>query len=140
MAKIFTSMGAITAALQQEMNEALTEAVNESYTDLEANVQHFYDAPGNPTSNPNPPPGYDRTGQFEASPQLDTITYNGNRAIGQISINTGTQYDPAGRDTETIYGYAEDNELLGNGGFWKKTVEIDIDVNIDNAFGKRFRR
>ena len=63
----------------------------------------------------------------------------GNDAVAQLSINTGTQYDPAGRDTETIYGYAEEGGLRGNGGFWKQT-EIDIENNIDESFGKRFSR
>lgn len=44
----------------------------------------------------------------------------------------------SGRDTQTIYGYAESGGLLGNGGFWAKTKE-DVKKNIDESFGKRFK-
>lgn len=138
MAKPYSDFASLQKAIQKEMHTAFREAVDKSYDDLRKNVEHFYDAPGNPKPG-NPPPGYDRTGQLKASPQLDGIDIMGNDAIAQLSINTGTQYDPAGRDTETIYGYAEEGGLRGNGGFWKQT-EIDIEDNINNSFGKRFSR
>ena len=124
----FTSWNALRSALQKEMYAALDEATENSFGDLKENVAHFYDAPEGT---------YKRTGQLMASPQLDGINHNGDSAISQISINTGTQYDPAGRDTETIYGYAEDGGLLGYGGFWEKTNH-EIRKNIANSFGKRF--
>lgn len=138
MAKSYSDFASLQKAIQEEMYTAFKEAVNKSYDDLQRNVDHFYDAPGNPKPG-NPPPGYDRTGQLKASPQLDGIDIMGNDAVAQLSINTGTQYDPAGRDTETIYGYAEDGGLRGNGGFWKQT-EYDIEDNINESFGKRFGR
>jgi hypothetical protein len=128
MGGIFKSMDALVKALQTEMYVALEEAAEQSYMDLKENVNFFYDSPEG---------RYKRTGQLKASPQLDSINYNGNSAIGQISINTGTQYDPAGRDTNTIYGYAESDGLIGNGGFWRAT-EYDIEDNIAESFGKRF--
>ena len=124
----FTSWNALKSALQKEMYVALDEATENSFENLKENVSHFYDAPEG---------RYKRTGQLMASPQLDGINHNGNSAISQISINTGTQYDPAGRDTETIYEYAEDGGLLGYGGFWEKTNH-EIRKNIANSFGKRF--
>ena len=127
MGGIFKSMDALVKALQTEMYVALEEAAEQSYMDLKENVNFFYDSPEG---------RYKRTGQLKASPQLDSINYNGNSAIGQISINTGTQYDPAGRDTNT-YGYAESDGLIGNGGFWRAT-EYDIEDNIAESFGKRF--
>lgn len=138
MAKSYSDFASLQKAIQKEMHNAFEEAVDKSFDDLQKNVEHFYDAPGNPKPG-NPPPGYDRTGQLKASPQLDGIDMYGNDAVAQLSINTGTQYDPAGRDTETIYGYAEEGGLRGNGGFWKQT-EIDIENNIDESFGKRFSR
>ena len=138
MAKSYSDFASLQKAIQKEMHTAFREAVDKSYDDLQRNVEHFYDAPGNPKPG-NPPPGYDRTGQLKASPQLDGIDIMGNDAVAQLSINTGTQYDPAGRDTETIYGYAEEGGLRGNGGFWKQT-EIDIENNINESFGKRFSR
>lgn len=124
----FISWNALKSALQKEMYAALDEATENSFENLKENVSHFYDAPEG---------RYKRTGQLMASPQLDGINHNGNSAISQISINTGTQYDPAGRDTETIYGYAEDGGLLGYGGFWEKT-NYEIRRNIANSFSKRF--
>lgn len=111
------------------MYDATEETVDKSFQDLHENVDYFYDSPeGN----------YHRTRQLMASPQIDTIDFNGNKAIAQISINTGTQYDPAGRDTHTIYEYAEEGGLRGNGGFWQKTLD-QIDSNMNEAFGKRFK-
>ena len=61
---------------------------------------------------------------------------NGLLKSGKIDLDTTYRYNPSGRDTETIYGYAENNELLGNGGFWDKTMN-QIEENIKNAFNKR---
>lgn len=97
-------MVALKAAIQKEMYEALEETIEDSYQDLKNNVNHFYDSPEG---------RYKRTGQLRDSPQLDGINYSGDSAQGQISINTGTQYSPSGRDTATIYGYAEAGGLLG---------------------------
>lgn len=122
-------MSALKAALQKEMYASIREATEKSYEDLKSNVEHFYDSTEGV---------YHRIGQLRDSPQLDGIDFNGDNAIGQISINTGTQYPIAGRDTATIYGYAEDGGLLGNGGFWQRTEE-KIKDNVNTAFSKRFQ-
>lgn len=122
-------MSTLKAAIQQAMNNALREATEDSKKNLQENVDFFYTAPEG---------SYKRTGQFKASPQIDEISYNGDSAVSQISINTSTQYYPAGRDTATIYGYAEDNRLLGYGGFWRETL-YETQNNIEKAFGKRFK-
>ena len=111
------------------MYSTIQEATEKSYDDLRENVSEFYNSPQGT---------YQRTGLLKDSPQLDGINYNGDNAVGQISINTGTQYDPAGRDTETIYGYAEDGGLRGNPGFWDRT-EDDIQKNIEKIFSKHFK-
>lgn len=128
MAKKITSFGQLRMELQKKMHKAMERAIDWSFQDLQENVGHFYDSPEGE---------YRRTGQLKASPQIDAVNYNANSAIGQISINTSTQYYPAGRDTETIYGYAEDGRLLGNGGFWEKT-EGEIQRNLDQSFGMEF--
>lgn len=129
MTKTFNSWSALKKALQNEMNEALKEATDNSFDDLKENVEFFYTAPEG---------RYIRTGQLHDSPQLDGINYNGDYAISQISINTSTQYDPAGRDTATIYGYAEDDGLIGYGGFWRETL-YEAEENVKEAFNKRFK-
>lgn len=124
-------MRALKAALQKEMYAGIREATEMSYEDLKSNVEHFYDSGAEGR--------YHRTGQLRNSPQLDGISFNGDSAVSQISINTCTQYDPAGRDTATIYGYAEDGGLLGNGGFWRRTEE-KVEKNIQDAFGRHFNK
>ena len=123
-------MASLKAALQKEMYAATQEATEKSYEDLKSNTESFYDSPEG---------RYQRIGQLRDSHQLDGIDFNGDNAIGQISINTGTQYDPSGRDTATIYGYAEDGGLLGNGGFWRRTEE-KVEKNIQDAFGRHFNK
>lgn len=123
-------MSALKAALQKEMYAATQEATERSFQDLQTNIGLFYDSPEG---------RYHRTGQLRNSPQLDGISFNGDSAVSQISINTCTQYDPAGRDTATIYGYAEDGGLLGNGGFWRRTEE-KVEKNIQDAFGRHFNK
>lgn len=122
-------MSALKSALRERMYATIQEATEKSYDDLRENVGEFYNSPQGT---------YRRTGQLQDSPQLDGINYSGDSAVGQISINSGTQYDPSGRDTETIYGYAENNGLRGNGNFWSKTEE-DIPKNIERSFGKHFK-
>lgn len=123
-------MSALKAAIQKEMYSALEETTEDSYQDLKNNVNHFYESPEG---------RYKRTGQLRDSPQLDAVSFNNDSAVGQLSINTSTQYDPSGRDTQTIFNYAENNGLLGNGNFFKNT-EDDIEKNIDRDFGKYFDR
>lgn len=123
-------MTALKAAIREQMYEALEETTEDSYQDLKNNVNYFYNAPEG---------RYKRTGQLRDSPQLDAVSFSGDVAEGQISINTGTQYSPAGRSTDMIYGYAESCSLLGNGNFFKNT-EDDIEKNIDRDFGKHFDR
>lgn len=123
MGGTFTSLGALKAAIQKECEEALQEAMEKSYTDVKDNVENFYAAPEG---------DYHRTGALRESP---TMSVSGMH--GELSLNTGYAYSPAGRDTNTIYNYAESGSLLSNGGFWAKT-EVDVQKNIDASFGKRF--
>lgn len=136
MAKTFKSWDALQKAIQQEMKVAMEETVDKSFQDLHKNVDHFYDSPGNPTSVANPPPGYDRTGQLAESPE-QKVSGGGNSVRGELKLDTTYKYVPSGRDTNTIYGYAENGGLLGNGGFWQRTLD-DIEDNINESFGKRF--
>lgn len=123
-------MRALKAALQKEMYAGIREATEMSYEDLKSNTESFYDSPEG---------RYQRIRQLGDSHQLDGIDFNGDSAVSQISINTCTQYDPAGKDTATIYGYAEDGGLLGNGGFWRRTEE-KVEKNIQDAFGRHFNK
>ena len=138
MARTFKSWEALEKAIQQEMKNAMEETVDKSFRDLHKNVDHFYDKPGNPTSVANPPTGYDRTGQLAESPE-QKVSGGGNTVNGELKLDTTYRYVPSGRDTNTIYGYAEDGGLLGYGGFWQQTLD-DIEENIDESFGKRFRK
>ena len=123
MGGTFTSWGALKAAIQKECEEALQEAMEKSYTDAKDNVGNFYAAPEG---------AYHRIGALRESPTMSVSGIH-----GELSLNTGYAYSPAGRDTNTIYNYAESGSLLGNGGFWANT-EADVQKNIDASFGKRF--
>ena len=123
------SMSALRAAIQKEMLAAMEETVDKSFQDIHTNVDNFYNSGGG---------RYKRTGQLAESPQIDGISGGGDTVTGQLSLDTGYVYNPSGRDTETIYGYGENNGLLGEGGFWEKSLE-DIEENKNEAFGKRFK-
>jgi len=128
MGGTFTSWGALEASMLKELFEGVQGATKEGHDLLVTNVNRFYDSPEGK---------YGRTGQFRASPRIDGVSFGGNSAIGQFSINTGTQYDPAGRDTATIYGYAEAGGLLGQGGFHRDTeaqMQSILDKNIKSRF------
>lgn len=134
----FTSWSALEKAAKKKMQEAMKATVEESYKDAKVNVAAFYTLPGNPTSVANPPPGYDRTGRLGKSPEKE-ISLGGNSVSGEVRLNTDYTYKPSGRDTTTIYNYAENGGLLGLGGFWEETKQ-DVEKNIDKEFGKRFSK
>lgn len=124
--KTVNSISALKVQIMKQMVSAVTETVDESFKDLHANVDSFYNSPQG---------RYSRIGQLAESPQHDGIYSGGDTVTGGISLDTGYRYDPSGRDTQTIYGYAEDGGLIGNGEFWAKT-KVDFERNIKSAFGK----
>ena len=127
MSKTFSSWGALKAALQQELTAAMTETIEKSFQDAQENVNEFYTSGGG---------RYQRTGQLANSPESE-VSGGGDSITGTVRLNTGFRYNPSGRDTQTIFGYAENGGLLGNGGFWAKTKE-DIQINVSEIFGKHF--
>lgn len=129
MSKTFTSWDKLKKSLQKEVRNATEEAVEKSFQDLHENVDNFYTAPGG---------RYRRTGQLAESPEM-RLYGSGDSYAGELSLDTTYQYYPAGRPTDVIYGYAEDGGLLGNGGFWQQT-QFNIEENINEAFGKRFKK
>ena len=102
----------------------MQETMEKSYENAKNNVNDFYTVPES---------DYHRIGALKESP---TMFVSGMH--GELSLNTGYAYSPAGRDTNTIYNYAESGGLIGNGGFWANT-EADVQKNIDESFGKRFK-
>lgn len=129
MSKTFNSWDKLKKSLQKEVRDATEEAVEKSFQDLHENVDNFYTAPEG---------RYRRTGQLAESPEM-RLYGSGDSYTGELSLDTTYQYYPAGRPTDVIYGYAEDGGLLGNGGFWQKT-QFNIKENINEAFGKRFKK
>ena len=127
MGGTFTSWGALEQALQQEVADATREVIDNSMEDLHRNVDRFYGATGG---------RYMRTGTLRSSPEC---SFMGGGAVssGEIRLNTGYTYVPSGRDTKTIYNFAESGELLGNGGFWSDTMSA-VPRHIQTAFGSRF--
>lgn len=136
MGKLVKSFAELEKLSQAKMRKAMNTTIDKSFQDLHRNVDYFYESPGNPTSVAKPPPGYDRTGQLAESPEYE-LSGSGNRMYGELRLDTSYRYVPSGRNTKTIYDYAENGGLLGNGGFWAKTKE-DVQHNIDTEFGKEF--
>lgn len=128
MGKSFNNFASLKQAILKEVISGVEEATEKSLEKLQENVDFFYTAPEGK---------YKRTGQLKSSPTFDGINYTSNGAVGQISINTSTQYYPAGRDTEWIYNLAENDGLLGYGGFWRGT-ESEIQEILDSEMKKRF--
>lgn len=127
MAGTFTSWGALVQALQKEVADAAQEVIDNSVEDLYRNVDQFYgSAEGR----------YRRTGTLRMSP-IGTFTGGGMVSSGEIWLDTGHTYVPSGRDTNTIYNYAEDGGLLGQGGFWSRTMAA-VPKHIQESFGSRF--
>ena len=123
-------MESLLQAIRKEMYAATQEATEQSFQDLQDNVRLFYSVPEGK---------YHRTKQLMNSPRLKEINFDGDTATGKIEIVTNSpHYDPAGRSVQEIYGYAEADNLVGTGNFWKKTKE-DIEKNIEDSFGKRFK-
>lgn len=127
MGGTFTSWGALEKALQKELAEATEEAVQDVFLDLQLNVSDFYSSPEG---------RYKRTEQLRNSPKC-SVSSSGNTAAGEVWLDTGFRYNPSGRDTETIYGYAENGGLIGKGGFWERT-EGNADILVNNAFERHF--
>lgn len=127
MGGTFTSWGALEQALQKEVADATREVIDNSMEDLHRNVGRFYGAAGG---------RYMRTGTLRSSPEC---SFMGGGAVpsGEIRLNTGYTYVPSGRDTKTIYNFAESGGLLGNGGFWADTMDA-VPRHIQTAFGSRF--
>lgn len=123
-------MESLLQAIRKEMYAATQEATEQSFQDLQDNVRLFYSVPEGK---------YHRTKQLMNSPRLKEINFDGDTAMGEIEIDTNSpHYNPAGRTVQEIYGYAEADGLIGNGGFWQKTEE-SIEKNIEDSFGKRFK-
>lgn len=127
MTKTFSNWGALKSHLRKEMKGAMIETIDKSFNELNENVGYFYNTPEG---------AYHRTGALSESPEYE-ISGGGDSVNGELRLDTGHTYDPSGRNTQTIYGYAEAGELLGNGGFWEKSKE-NIEKNIQEAFGKHF--
>lgn len=128
MGGTFRNMQALKNAMLKGVVSAVESATDKLHHELQENVNYFYDSPEG---------RYKRTGQLADSVMNDGVTATKNGAVGKVSINTGTQYYPAGRDTETIYEYAENGGLLGNGGFFERTEDVAQDI-LDKEIKKKF--
>ena len=123
MNKAYSSWGALKAAIEGKMKEAMEETIGKSFEDAHKNVDEFYNSPQG---------RYQRTGQLAESPEMELSGLH-----GEIRLDKSNPYNPSGRDTMTIYNYAESGGLLGNGGFWERTEE-DIQKNLESTFSKYF--
>ena len=89
--KTVNSISALKAQIMKQMEAAVAETVDESFKNLHANDDSFY----------NSPQGYSRIRQLAESPQHDGIHSGGDTVAGGISLDTSYRYDPSGRDIQT---------------------------------------
>lgn len=125
MNKAYSSWGALKAAIEGKMKEAMEETIDKSFRDARSNVNYFYSSSQG---------RYQRTGQL-----AESLDFKLDSLHGEIRLDTSNPYNPSGRDTMTIYNYAESGGLLGNGGFWERTEE-DIQKNLESTFSKYFNK
>lgn len=125
MNKAYSSWDTLKAAIEGKMKEAMEETIGKSFEDARKNVDEFYNSPQG---------RYQRTGQLAESQEMELSGLH-----GEIRLDTSNPYNPSGRDTMTIYNYAESGGLLGNGGFWERTEE-DIQKNLESTFSKYFNK
>ena len=123
------SMKQLKDAMLKKMKQATDDAIDKSLEDLQENIEQFYTVPQG---------RYQRTGQLKDSAKVDYVRQAGNHVTRQFGLNTEKRYNPGGISTEEIYQLAESGELLGIGGFWKRTM-VKVQENIREAFGKRFQ-
>ena len=124
------SMKELKDAMLGKMKQATDDAIDKSLEDLQENMEQFYTIPEG---------RYKRTGQLKDSPKVDYVRQAGNHVTRQFGLNTEKRYNPGGISTEEIYQLAESGELLGIGGFWKRTI-VKVQENIRESFGKQFHR
>lgn len=125
MNKAYSSWGALKAAIEGKMKEAMEETIDKSFRDARSNVNYFYSSSQG---------RYQRTGQL-----AESLDFKLDGLHGEIRLDMSNPYNPSGRDTMTIYNYAESGGLLGNGGFWEQTEE-DIQKNLESTFSKYFNK
>lgn len=125
MNKAYSSWGALKAAIEGKMKEAMEETIDKSFRDARSNVNYFYSSSQG---------RYQRTGQL-----AESLDFKLDSLHGEIRLDMSNPYNPSGRDTMTIYNYAESGGLLGNGGFWEQTEE-DIQKNLESTFSKYFNK
>ena len=123
------SMKELKDAMLGKMKQVTDDAIDKSLEDLQENIEQFYTVPQG---------RYQRTGQLKDSAKVDYVRQAGNHVTRQFGLNTEKRYNPGGISTEEIYQLAESGELLGIGGFWKRTM-VKVQENIREAFGKRFQ-
>lgn len=122
------SMKQLKDAMLKKMKQATDDAIDKSIEDLQENIEQFYTIPQG---------RYQRTGQLKDSAKVDYVRQAGNHVTGQFGLDTEKRYNPSGISTEEIYQLAESGELLGAGGFWKRTM-VKVTENIRESFGKQF--
>ena len=125
MNKAYSSWDTLKAAIEGKMKEAMEETIDKSFRDARSNVNYFYSSSQG---------RYQRTGQL-----AESLDFKLDGLHGEIRLDTSNPYNPSGRDTMTIYNYAESGGLLGNGGFWEQTEE-DIQKNLESTFRKYFNK
>lgn len=128
----YSSWGALKKALQKEMLDATEEARDESYKQLQLNLQRFYTG-GYPSS-------YVRTGKFGDSADFSGLTGGGDSVFTTVYMDGDYQYSTGSYPSGwTVFQWAEfhDAGIVGLPYTWANTEE-DVDEIVDKVFSKHF--
>lgn len=122
----FKDMQSLKKALQKQMRSAMEEVDKKGLAAAQENVEGFYT--GNPAY-------YKRTGMLGASAESTGVYGDRDNLKTTIYLNQSYKYDTGSWSTAQVMDAAENDYLVGTGGFWEKTKE-DIEDIIDDAFTK----
>lgn len=109
------SIAALRALLQKRAEDAVAVTTDKVIIRINQELDNYYAG--------NQPIVYQRTGQLAESAYVESMASNESTVSAVIRLDTDYKYNPAGRDTATIYGWAESGSLVGNGGFWARSVD-----------------
>lgn len=128
----YNNWSALKKALQKEMLNATTEARDESYKQLQLNLQRFYTG--------GIPKKYHRTGQFGESAEYDGVIGGGDLVYTSVYMDGDYQYLTGSKPSGwTVFQWAEygDAGIVGLPYTWANT-EDDVEEIVDKVFEKHF--
>lgn len=117
----YTSISAVKAAIRKKAQQAIGEISQKGYETAQNNVEGFYT--GSPVY-------YKRTGKLGDSPRTTGVQGKGSHVSTEIYLDDNYSYSTGTWTAEQVMEAAENGygNLVGTGGFWRKTVDEMPDI------------